>query len=96
MRSEKGISLVALIGLFLLIVILAGISISIAAKGNNEVQETENAVENNLVIENENEDEELVVDPTAKLSTGAEVENTVEDSEVVSEETTNTIVNEVE
>ena len=95
MRSEKGITLVALIGLFVLIVILAGISIAIVGKGNNEVQESENLVVNNL--ETEYEDQELVVDPTAKPSTDTEVENTlVEDTNVVTEDTTNTVANEVE
>ena len=88
MRSEKGITLVALIGIFVLIVILAGISISIAAKGNNEVQNLENSVVDNL--ETEYEDEELVVDPTATPSTDTEVENTLV------EDTTNTVTNEVE
>ena len=81
MRSEKGITLVALIGIFVLIVILAGISISIAAKGNNEVQEPTNDVVTN--IDDEYEDEEIVVDPTATSTT-------------VPEEATNTITSEVE
>ena len=51
------------------------ISIAIAAKGNNEVQETENSVVNNL--ETEYEDQELVVDPTSKTSTTVETQNTV-------------------
>lgn len=66
MKSEKGITLVALIGIFVLIVILAGISISIAAKGNNEVQETNDVVTN---IDEEYQDEEIVVDPTATSKT---------------------------
>lgn len=88
MRSEKGITLVALIGIFVLIVILAGISISIAAKGNNEVQEPANNTITNL--DEEYEDEEIIVDPTAGNPTDSEVENVVE------EDTTNTVDNEVE
>ena len=87
MRSEKGITLVALIGIFVLIVILAGISISIAAKGNNEEQVPTNDVVTN--IDDEYEDEEIVVDPTASTST-TETEN------VVADEVTNTVANEVE
>lgn len=83
MRSEKGITLVALIGIFVLIVILAGISISIAAKGNNENQVQSNNVVSS--VEDEYEDEELVVDPTAGNATVDEEENT-----------TNTVANEVE
>ena len=86
MRSEKGITLVALIGIFVLIVILAGISISIAAKGNDDVQEPANDIVTG--IDEEYEDEELVVDPTAR-PTNTEVENVVED------ETTNTVDTEV-
>lgn len=82
MRSEKGITLVALIGIFVLVVILAGISISIAAKGNDEVQEPTNDVVTSV---DEYEDEEIVVDPTATTST-TETE----------EDTTNTVANEVE
>lgn len=82
MRSEKGITLVALIGIFVLVVILAGISISIAAKGNNEVQEPTNDIVTSV---DEYEDEEIVVDPTATTST-TETE----------EDTTNTVANEVE
>lgn len=82
MRSEKGITLVALIGIFVLVVILAGISISIAAKGNNEVQESTNDIVTSV---DEYEDEEIVVDPTATTST-TETE----------EDTTNTVANEVE
>ena len=87
MRSEKGITLVALIGIFVLIVILAGISISIAAKGNNDEQVPTNDVVTN--IDDEYEDEEIVVDPTASTST-TETEN------VVADEVTNTVANEVE
>ena len=82
MRSEKGITLVALIGIFVLVVILAGISISIAAKGKNEVQEPTNDIVTSV---DEYEDEEIVVDPTATTST-TETE----------EDTTNTVANEVE
>ena len=77
MRSEKGITLVALIGIFVLIVILAGISISIAAKGNNEEQ----VPANNLITNVEEvEDEEIIVDPTATSTTieTEDVEDTVE------------------
>ncbi len=81
MRSEKGITLVALIGIFVLVVILAGISISIAAKGNDEVQNPTNDVVTN--VDDEYEDEEIVVDPTAASTT-------------VPEETTNTVTSEVE
>lgn len=84
MRSEKGITLVALIGIFVLIVILAGISISIAAKGNNEDQTPTNDIVTNV---DEVEDEEIVVDPTAASSTTVP-------GDVV--ETTNTVANEVE
>ncbi len=87
MRSEKGITLVALIGIFVLVVILAGISISIAAKGNNDEQVPTNDVVTN--IDDEYEDEEIVVDPTASTST-TETEN------VVADEVTNTVANEVE
>ena len=76
MRSEKGITLVALIGIFVLIVILAGISISIAAKGSKEVQNPANDMVTN--IDEEYEDEAIVVDPTAKFSTDVEnLANTV-------------------
>ena len=87
MRSEKGITLVALIGIFVLIVVLAGISISIAAKGNNDEQVPANDIVTNMdeVVE----DEEIVVDPTASTST-TETEN------VVADEVTNTVANEVE
>jgi len=88
MRSEKGITLVALIGIFVLIVLLAGISIAIAGKGNNDVEVPENSAVNNL--ETEYEDQELVVDPTAKPSTSTEAENTLV------EDTTNTVANEVQ
>ena len=98
MRSEKGITLVALIGIFVLIVILAGISISIAAKGNNEEQAP---IDNVTAIEDdmdEYEEEELVVDPLA--TTPAEKEETVSNENVVEntvEDTTNTVAaNEVE
>lgn len=96
MRSEKGITLVALIGIFVLIVVLAGISISIAAKGNNEVQEPENSVISGLE-DSEYEDEELIVDPTARPETSTDVENTLVENEAVTEaDTTNTVANEVE
>ena len=87
MRSEKGITLVALIGIFVLVVVLAGISISIAGKGNDDVQTPTNDVVTNL--EDEEYEEELVVDPTA----GSTVEN---DAEVVTEEdeTVENVVNE--
>ena len=88
MRSEKGITLVALIGIFVLIVILAGISISIAAKGNNDEQVPTNDVVTN--IDDEYEDEEIVVDPTASTST------TETEEEVAAKESTNTVANEVE
>lgn len=88
MRSEKGITLVALIGIFVLIVILAGISISIAAKGNNEEQVPTNDVVTN--IDDEYEDEEIVVDPTVGTST------TETEEEVAAKESTNTVANEVE
>ena len=88
MRSEKGITLVALIGIFVLIVILAGISISIAAKGNNEEQVPTNDVVTN--IDDEYEDEEIVVDPTVSTST------TETEEEVAAKEATNTVANEVE
>lgn len=103
MRSEKGITLVALIGIFVLIVILAGISISIAAKGNNEEQAP---IDNVTTIEDDLEDyeeEELVVDPLA--TTPAEKEETASNENVVEntvvedtvEDTTNTVAaNEVE
>ena len=108
MRSEKGITLVALIGVFVLIVILAGISISIAAKGNNEEQAPINNVTTTDGEIEDYEEEELVVDPF--VSTNAndveeDVDNkTVEDQTVVSntvenvvEDATNTTVeNEVE
>ncbi|MBR3613809.1 MAG: hypothetical protein IKL55_01345 [Clostridia bacterium] len=89
MRSEKGITLVALIGIFVLIVILAGISISIAAKGNNEVQNPENSV----VTDSNNdgyEDEELVVNPTTGDTTNNEVKNSL-----FEKFKTNTVANEV-
>lgn len=96
MRSEKGITLVALIGIFVLIVVLAGISISIAAKGNNEVQEPENSVVSGLE-DSEYEDEELIVDPTTRPETSTDVENTLVENEAVTEaDTTNTVANEVE
>ena len=88
MRSEKGITLVALIGIFVLIVILAGISISIAAKGNNDEQVPTNDVVTN--IDDEYEDEEIVVDPTAGTST------TETEEDASAEEKTNTVANEVE
>lgn len=88
MRSEKGITLVALIGIFVLIVILAGISISIAAKGNNEEQVPTNDVVTN--IDDEYEDEEIVVDPTVSTST------TETEEDVAAKESTNTVANEVE
>ena len=88
MRSEKGITLVALIGIFVLIVILAGISISKAAKGNNEEQVPTNDVVTN--IDDEYEDEEIVVDPTVGTST------TETEEEVAAKESTNTVANEVE
>lgn len=88
MRSEKGITLVALIGIFVLIVILAGISISIAAKGNNEEQVPTNDIVTN--IDDEYEDEEIVVDPTVGTST------TETEEEVAAKESTNTVANEVE
>lgn len=88
MRSEKGITLVALIGIFVLIVILAGISISIAAKGNNDEQVPTNDVVTN--IDDEYEDEEIVVDPTVGTST------TETEEEVAAKESTNTVANEVE
>ena len=98
MRSEKGITLVALIGIFVLIVILAGISISIAAKGNNEEQ---TPIDNVTAIEDdmeEYEEAELVVDPLA--TTPAEKEEAVSNENVVEntvEDTTNTVAaNEVE
>lgn len=107
MRSEKGITLVALIGIFVLLVILAGISISIASKGNNEEQAP---IDNVTTIEDEMEDyeeEELVVDPLATttpaenetVTTENVVENTaVEDvTNTAVEDTTNTVAsNEVE
>ena len=62
MRSEKGITLVALIGIFVLVVVLAGVSIAMATKGNNVVQEPTNVQTN---IDDEYEDEKIVVDPTA-------------------------------
>lgn len=82
MRSEKGITLVALIGIFVLIVVLAGISISIAAKGNNDEQVPANDIVTNMdeVVE----DEEIVVDPTAASTT------------TVTEDVTNIVENEVE
>ena len=82
MRSEKGITLVALIGIFVLVVILAGISISIAAKGNNDEQVPTNDVVTNL--DDEYEDQEIVVDPTAASTT------------TVTENVANTVANEVE
>lgn len=85
MRSEKGITLVALIGIFVLIVVLAGISISIAAKGNNE---TKNPT-NDIISVEEIEDEEIVIDPTATTSATETEDDAVK-------ETTNTVVNEVE
>ena len=88
MRSEKGITLVALIGIFVLIVILAGISFSIAAKGNNEEQVPTNDIVTN--IDDEYEDEEIVVDPTVGTST------TETEEEVAAKESTNTVANEVE
>ena len=88
MRSEKGITLVALIGIFVLIVILAGISISIAAKGNNEEQVPTNDVVTN--IDDEYEDEEIVVDPTVGTST------TETEEAVAAKESANTVANEVE
>lgn len=93
MRSEKGITLVALIGIFVLIVILAGISISIAAKGNNEEQAPIDKA--TTVIDDEMEDyeeEELVVDPLATTSS----DNTEEVVEDEVEDTENTVANEVE
>ena len=88
MRSEKGITLVELIGIFVLIVILAGMSISIAAKGNNEEQVPTNDVVTN--IDDEYEDEEIVVDPTVGTYT------TETEEEVAAKESTNTVANEVE
>lgn len=88
MRSEKGITLVALIGIFVLVVILAGISISIAAKGNDDAQTPTNDIVTN--VDDEFEDEEIVVDPTAASST------TVTEEDVTTEESTNTVANEVE
>ena len=81
MRSEKGITLVALIGIFVLIVILAGISISIAARGNDEVQEPTNDIVTNMDVELE--DEEIVVDTATSTTT-------------VTEEDVDTVTNEVE
>lgn len=82
MRSEKGITLVALIGIFVLIVVLAGISISIAAKGNNQEQEP---AKNVSTVEEQDEYEELVVDPTKVVKN--ETENVID---------TNTVTNVVE
>ena len=81
MRSENGITLVALIGIFVLIVILAGISISIAAKGNNDVQVPANDLVTNM---EEVEDEEIIVDPTVTSTT------------TVTEDVVDTVANEVE
>ncbi len=88
MRSEKGITLVALIGLFVLIVVLAGISIAMAAKGTDETQEPINTEITDVV--DEYKDEEIVVDPTVKSS----IIKSIGDEST--EETNNTIANEVE
>ena len=86
MRSEKGITLVCLIGFFVLIVILAGISISIAAKGSND----EVVPKNNTLIEetiNEEIEAELIVDPTVTTKPISEnqVENVTAEENIVEE-----------
>ncbi len=99
MRSEKGITLVALIGIFVLIVILAGISISIAAKGNNEEQAPIDNVTTTIDDEMEEyEEEELVVDPLVTTTNDAEeatTEDVVENTAEI-EDTNTTVANEVE
>lgn len=89
MRSEKGITLVALIGIFILLVILAGVSISFAVRGNNEEALPEN--EATVVEEQEVVEDEVVVNPNV---TNTEV---TEDDEVADyEDVTNTVENTVE
>ena len=88
MRSEKGITLVALIGTFVLVVILAGISIAIVAKGNNEVQEPNNDIVTNIDEYEDEYEEEIIIDNTAKTSVNEVANNVTEDADMV--------VNEVE
>lgn len=111
MRSEKGITLVALIGVMLLLVILAGVSIALAVKGGNEDVPTTNTI--TTVEDDEVIQEDLVVDPyvdtedkdvvtddekTNVVEKNETVENTVvEDNEnVVEEDDITTVANEVE
>lgn len=103
MRNEKGITLVALILIIVVLVILAGISISLVV--NNEAdkleidpkgQVTENIVDNNAgeVVNPETENVEEDVVAGVVESTDAETakpEDTEEDTETDAEEATNSV-----
>ena len=76
MRSEKGITLVALIAVFILLIILAGISISLVLTDTIEKQPA--IVASNTVIqENIEETNDNVVEENENNET---IENTVEDN----------------
>lgn len=108
MKNERGITLVALIGIMVLLIILAGVSISLVLNDKpeevpvtNTVTEAPVDVEEDAepVVEEDEEvtntvedDEEPVVDDEEEVEDEDEVENTV----VEDEENTNTVEDEDE
>lgn len=87
MRSEKGITLVALIAVFVLLVVLAGISISLVLTDSIEKQPA--VVETNTVNQEEtiNNAENEIVEETNEVVENVvnEVSNNVVDENVVEE-----------
>lgn len=87
MRSEKGITLVALIAVFVLLVVLAGISISLVLTDAIEKQPA--VVETNTVNQEEtiNNAENEIVEETSEVVENVvnEVSNNVVDENVVEE-----------